>query len=761
MWVGKNLRVWELPSSPGGLPNSGSPSSLLRGWRKLGRISQLETSEFRSWVPWNFYPCSWAGVARSREAAGVQKHELASAQAPGDSAGGPQPPCCLPGCCACHLAPFWGGLSENWSPEELRFVFTCFLGPGLPFGMEEPMLETGECESPVCPVMESEKLEIYLDATLSQPKPKYLYKTPRSEQTIVLWQKYSVWEFLTRSGSKHPQGVICARYRVKIIRVPGARGGKMREWNSKLKGLKQNLLIVWAQLTQVVFSYLCVETHLSTEETAAAGAASIPPCPRTLTEGGLCRHVFIFAAFSPPWAFSQARLRSWLAGFYGRRWPSPWAHGPGGPEKHEPAPRASLRGAAALWGGRGDAARADRTPAGLPARAENVPSRRGGPEGSFPPCPLRGLAAGRPRVPDAAEGTPRWSGAERGTAPSRPGSGGLCRERGGCRRRRGRGGGKRSSRRAGRLPALPRRREWACLGGKEGVEAGPGRPAGNLHERQTGNELEWAPLRAHRAGQEGEEGAAAAAAAGERRRTPGKVWCRGPEALRHRRGGRAERRGAGPGHRRPGPGLCAARGAAGPARSGAARRSAGGGGASAELSGGALPALPGEPACPPSCLSLLPSSSGSWAGRKGSRTGRRRNGARRRWRAWWRSWRRRGSWTSWRRRSPRRTSTPSASPSPGRGDARWWWWGAHKTRGTPLGYPGGVGAAAGPPPPGRARGCSEAPSVAAFSRGTRHAVAQPGRGLVLLSSPAALRCGVSPLLHTLSWLYRELKKINK
>lgn len=160
------------------------------------------------------------------------------------------------------------------------------------------------------------------------------------------------------------------------------------------------------------------------------------------------------------------------------------------------------------------------------------------------------------------------------------------------------------------------------------MEAGPGRPAGNLHERQTGNELEWAPLRAHRAGQEGEEGAAAAAAAAERRRTPGKVWCRGPEALRHRRGRQTEQRGAAPGQARltpPGAGLRAARGAAGPARSGAERRGAGSGGG-----GGALPALPGEPACPPSCLSLLPSSSGSWAGRKGSRTGRRRNGARRR-----------------------------------------------------------------------------------------------------------------------------------
>lgn len=56
MWVGKNPCVWELPSSPAGFPNSGSPSSLLIGWRKLGSIIQLENSEFRSQVPQNFYP---------------------------------------------------------------------------------------------------------------------------------------------------------------------------------------------------------------------------------------------------------------------------------------------------------------------------------------------------------------------------------------------------------------------------------------------------------------------------------------------------------------------------------------------------------------------------------------------------------------------------------------------------------------------------------------------------------------------------------
>lgn len=56
MWVGKNPCVWELPSSPAGFPNLGSPSSLLIGWRKLGSIIQLENSEFRSQVPQNFYP---------------------------------------------------------------------------------------------------------------------------------------------------------------------------------------------------------------------------------------------------------------------------------------------------------------------------------------------------------------------------------------------------------------------------------------------------------------------------------------------------------------------------------------------------------------------------------------------------------------------------------------------------------------------------------------------------------------------------------
>lgn len=115
------------------------------------------------------------------------------------------------------------------------------------------------------------------------------------------------------------------------------------------------------------------------------------------------------------------------------------------------------------------------------------------------------------------------------------------------------------------------------------MEAGPGRPVGNLHERQTGNELEWAPLRAHRAGQEedekeeeegGEEGAAAAAAAGERRRSPGKVWCRGPRVLKAAPG--REERGRDEPSRAPGAGLCAAGGPAGPARRGEERSGAGG-----------------------------------------------------------------------------------------------------------------------------------------------------------------------------------------
>ena len=49
--------------------------------------------------------------------------------------------------------------------------------------MEGVMREAGECDSPVCPVTESEKLEIHLDAAPSQPNMKHLYKTPRSEQT--------------------------------------------------------------------------------------------------------------------------------------------------------------------------------------------------------------------------------------------------------------------------------------------------------------------------------------------------------------------------------------------------------------------------------------------------------------------------------------------------------------------------------------------------------------------------------------------------
>lgn len=94
----------------------------------------------------------------SCEAAGAQKDEPASMEAPGGSAGGPQPPCCLPGC----SAPFWGDLSQHWTTEELRFVFT-----QAPFQHEGVMPETGECDSPVCPVMESEELEIYLDVIRS------------------------------------------------------------------------------------------------------------------------------------------------------------------------------------------------------------------------------------------------------------------------------------------------------------------------------------------------------------------------------------------------------------------------------------------------------------------------------------------------------------------------------------------------------------------------------------------------------------------
>lgn len=127
VWVGKNPCGWELPSSAAGFPNLGSPSSLLTGWRKLGRVSQLETSEFRSRGPPKLSPlCSWASVERSCEAAGAQKGEVASAEAPGGSAGGPQPPCRLPGCHARCSAPFRGGLSGNWGPEEFMVCIYMF-----------------------------------------------------------------------------------------------------------------------------------------------------------------------------------------------------------------------------------------------------------------------------------------------------------------------------------------------------------------------------------------------------------------------------------------------------------------------------------------------------------------------------------------------------------------------------------------------------------------------------------------------------------
>lgn len=59
-------------------------------------------------------------------------------------------------------APFWGDLSQHRTTEELWFVFA-----RAPFQHEGVMPETGECDSPVCPVMESEELEIYLDVIRS------------------------------------------------------------------------------------------------------------------------------------------------------------------------------------------------------------------------------------------------------------------------------------------------------------------------------------------------------------------------------------------------------------------------------------------------------------------------------------------------------------------------------------------------------------------------------------------------------------------
>lgn len=72
--------------------------------------------------------------------------------------------------------------AEPWGAVVCIYTLN-FQGLGF---MEGVMLETGQCDCPVCPAMESDKLETYLDATLSQPNPKYLHKTPRSEQTVVL-----------------------------------------------------------------------------------------------------------------------------------------------------------------------------------------------------------------------------------------------------------------------------------------------------------------------------------------------------------------------------------------------------------------------------------------------------------------------------------------------------------------------------------------------------------------------------------------------
>lgn len=98
--------------------------------------TRISAQNLRIWEPGppKLLPlCSWAAVERSCEAAGAQKREVASAEAPGGSAGGPQPPCRLPDCRARCSAPFRGGLSGNWGPEEFMVCIYMFFRAWTPF----------------------------------------------------------------------------------------------------------------------------------------------------------------------------------------------------------------------------------------------------------------------------------------------------------------------------------------------------------------------------------------------------------------------------------------------------------------------------------------------------------------------------------------------------------------------------------------------------------------------------------------------------
>lgn len=429
----------------------------------------------------------------------------------------------------------------------------------------------------------------------------------------------------------------------------------MREWNSKLKGLKQKLLIVQAWLAELC-SAICVETlfflfFFHKENSHLRGRIH-----RALPEGLLAEgELGFFCVY-----FHCLPLGGISPRVYGRADPPLPPHSPEG----DPTPRGCLREGLNITERPRAEGAAGWSPWGSPGVGWGSSWRNGGSWGGWRPGEgalwrWKGGGSGVPGGPAASPpslgGVSErvWEG-RRGWKPGRGGQQAICMrdrlgmswsgrlsahtERGRRRTRRRRRGGRRE------LPPPPPPGRGGEVRAKFGA-AGPGC---------------WKQLRAGR------------------------------------RGAGTNRAGL------PGPGFvlpAAQRGLLGVERRGAEQ---GGGGA-----------LPGEPACPPSCRSPLPSSSGSWAGRKGSRTGRRRNGARRRWRAWWRSWRRRGSWTSWRRRSPRRTSTPSASPSPGK-----------KMRGAERGdgHPGSQGI----PPPRPERG----------SRGP--AAPPPRRRLGAASSPRAL-----------------------
>lgn len=108
----QELRCLGAAEQPRRLPKFRSPSSRLGGQRKLGSVSQLKTSEFGSWAPETFTPCSWTAAACSWSAerrTGLGK--------------GTWWLCRWPQAAVCCSAPFWDDLSQDQSTEERLLVF--------------------------------------------------------------------------------------------------------------------------------------------------------------------------------------------------------------------------------------------------------------------------------------------------------------------------------------------------------------------------------------------------------------------------------------------------------------------------------------------------------------------------------------------------------------------------------------------------------------------------------------------------------------